>query len=81
MVRLEAQTGPTLPDAELVSIPIWCDWKCVFSVTRSFGHVFQFLYGAIGRIIFCFEKIRRVLFQFLYGAIGSLHSQNSKTTK
>ena len=35
--------------ALLVSIPYWCDWKCLRSHFASPTTAFQFLIGAIGR--------------------------------
>ena len=52
MVRLEVCLfSNSLNDAS-VSIPIWCDWKLPTNQRVLKFRVFQFLYGAIGRIVF-----------------------------
>ena len=49
MVRLEALKPELVLWAREVSIPIWCDWKCLEKAAMSPFKKFQFLYGAIGR--------------------------------
>ncbi len=49
MVRLEVLRILHLPGTEVVSIPIWCDWKESGVYPYKIRFQFQFLYGAIGR--------------------------------
>ena len=77
MVRLEARNRERKKSERKVSIPIWCDWKASWKRILDRRYLFQFLYGAIGRVLRlgCFDFLN--LFQFLYGAIGSpLFSKN-----
>ena len=49
MVRLEVNVFILVWLFGCVSIPIWCDWKCVKTYMIGRTLKFQFLYGAIGR--------------------------------
>ena len=51
MVRLEAWCGCCKFGRCRVSIPIWCDWKDPQNPLQMPPSRFQFLYGAIGRIL------------------------------
>src|SRR5690606_130775 len=48
MVRLEARIEVVNGWHNVISIPIWCDWKPTPNHRRSKFHKFQFLYGANG---------------------------------
>ncbi len=50
MVRLEDGVAEVRQSKNTVSIPIWCDWKHSIECNRRSNNLFQFLYGAIGRI-------------------------------
>ena len=58
------------PHCEGVSIPKWCDWENVGVGGFTFYRKFQFLNGAIGRIVYRQNTLPLFLFQFLNGAIG-----------
>ena len=71
MVRLEETTDPITTLENVVSIPIWCDWKLNPSYLDRSRPQFQFLYGAIGSWKVVKSPSATTKFQFLYGAIGS----------
>ena len=58
-------------NANVISIPVWCDWEYFTIIFCIIAHLFQFQYGAIGRIDQITQKYAEQLFQFQYGAIGS----------
>ena len=77
LVRLEEQINHDILWIRVVSIPYWCDWKNAVENADFSALLFQFLIGAIGRVLPLWSLTPKFGFQFLIGAIGSSSSSCS----